>query len=365
VTFLVGGLMVAMNVAVFVLLGRAGTIDEQHRIDTSANVLTLIAAMTLIVGLGADAFDRLAAPLVMVIAVFAFVQARLRFVFASVAAVVYLVTFVAAATAVGVTPSLLQLFLVTAAVLVALVGAYRYEVADRRLYAARREIAQLSARLDELLRRYLSPGLASSIIDRPDLAELGGRVVEVTILFADVQGFTPFAEVTDPAATVERLNECYGAAVPAVLGEGGTVVGYAGDALMAIFNAPNPLPSHALSAARAALAFRSATGALESGGLRVRIGLESGPALVGNVGSAELRNFTAIGDTPNVAARLQSSAAPGTIVIGPGIRALLGDSALTRDLGPLDLKGKSAPVPAWELLALIPAVAALPADQSA
>lgn len=354
VAAVVGVAMVAVNLVAAVVHRPVRTLDGQQRIVVTTNVLALVAAMVIIDSAGAAAFDRFAGPVVMLISIFAFVLLRVRFTYAVVAGIAYLVTFTLFGIAVGMDAPTVQLFLVGSSVAVAVSGAYLVERSARRLFAAGRRIDALSTRLDELLRRYLSPGLASSLIDRPALAELGGQVTEVTILFADVQGFTPFAERTDPAATVARLNDYYGAAVPAVLAEGGTVVGFAGDALMAIFNAPSPLADHALHAARAALSFRDAAAGLSRGDddLRFRIGLNSGPALVGNVGSQELRNFTAIGDTANLAARLQTAAMPGSIVIGPTTRTVLGDAAVVRDLGPLELKGKSEPVHAWELLHL-------------
>ncbi|HEX6658604.1 MAG TPA: adenylate/guanylate cyclase domain-containing protein [Ilumatobacter sp.] len=113
-------------------------------------------------------------------------------------------------------------------------------------------------------------------------------------------------------------------------------------------------PDHALRAARAALAVQASTGRLlaQADAPRFRVGLNSGPALVGNIGSAELRNFVAIGDTTNLAARLQTFAAPGTVVIGERTRTMLGKAAQVRDLGEPELKGKSAVGRIYELVGL-------------
>jgi class 3 adenylate cyclase len=110
------------------------------------------------------------------------------------------------------------------------------------------------------------------------------------------------------------LNAAFGVAVPIVLAEGGTVTQFMGDAMMAIFNAPNPQPDHAFRAGRAALAIQRGMGGLPAQNSRpkFRVGLNSGPALVGNIGAEEMRNFSAIGDTANLAARLQTYAAEGT-----------------------------------------------------
>ena len=150
------------------------------------------------------------------------------------------------------------------------------------------------------------------------------------------------------------LNAAYGAAVPAIFAEGGTIIQFVGDAVMAVFNAPLRQGDHALRAARAALALQASTGRLAASAdtPRFRVGVNTGPALVGNIGSAELRNFTAIGDTTNLASRLQSFAAPGTVVISERTRSMLGGAAHVRDLGEPELKGKSAVGNIYELVDL-------------
>jgi class 3 adenylate cyclase len=127
-----------------------------------------------------------------------------------------------------------------------------------------------------------------------------------------------------------------------------------GDAMMAIFNAPIRQSDHALRAARAALAMQRAVGELPSAAGRplFRVGLNSGPALVGNIGSEEIHNFLAIGDTTNVAARLQTYAAEGTVVIGERTYEQIQGCAIVRRLGAPALKGKAQPANVYELLGL-------------
>jgi len=158
------------------------------------------------------------------------------------------------------------------------------------------------------------------------------------------------------------LNEYFGAAVPAVFAEGGTIVQFMGDALMAIFNAPMRQPDHALRACRAALALQHslADAPPQPDRPRFRVGINSGPALVGNVGSAELRNFSALGDTTNVAARLQTYAEEGSVVIGERTLELVGDAAEVRSLGTADLKGKAKPTPVFQLIGLRGGAAEVP-----
>ncbi len=133
--------------------------------------------------------------------------------------------------------------------------------------------------------------VAQALLADPARAELGGEVVVVSVLFADLRGYTAFSERASPEEVVALLNSSFGAAVPAVFAEGGTIVQFVGDALMAIFNAPLRQPDHAIRACRAGLALQLALPPTTGAGPRFRVGINTGPALVGNIGSAELRNF--------------------------------------------------------------------------
>jgi adenylate cyclase len=129
------------------------------------------------------------------------------------------------------------------------------------------------------------------------------------------------------------------------------VVQFVGDAVMALFNAPKPLADHAVAAARAGLAMQAAVSeeaAEHPDWPRFRVGINTGPALVGNIGG-QVRNFTAIGDTTNLAARLEGIAEPGQVVVGASTYAALGDQAVVTPLGPVEIKGKAEPVEAYLL----------------
>jgi class 3 adenylate cyclase len=206
-----------------------------------------------------------------------------------------------------------------------------------------------------LVYRYLSSDVADAILAHPDRQELGGDTAEVTILFADLGGYTTFAGDRSPHEVVELLNGSFAAAVPAILAEGGTPVQLPGDAVMAIFGAPRPSPEHARQAARAALDIQRRGRALASehpDWPRFRIGLNSGEALVGNIGSAEFRNFTAIGDTVNMAQRFQTLAQPGQVVTGPATASRLGEGATIEWLGETRVKGKADSVTPGVLLSI-------------
>jgi adenylate cyclase len=210
-------------------------------------------------------------------------------------------------------------------------------------------------RLDELFRPYLSPQLADRLREDPSAGDLGGEQRQVSVLFADLQGFTAFSEQASPAEVIGMLNEYWAGTVPVLEAEGGLIERFAGDAVMVVFNAALDQEDHALRACRAALELQRASGRIADerpGWPRFRAGVNTGPAVIGNVGSVERRSFTAIGDTTNLAARLQAQAEAGQVVIGAATLGDLGGAAQVSALGALDLKGKSAPVEAFVLLAI-------------
>jgi class 3 adenylate cyclase len=210
--------------------------------------------------------------------------------------------------------------------------------------------------VEGLLRPYLSPQLAARLRAEPEVGELGGEERDVSVLFADLQGFTAFSERHTPSEVLATLNEYWAETVPVVLGDhGGMIERFAGDAIMVVFNAAADQPDHASRAARAALALQRAAAELaarEPGRPRFRVGVNTGPAIIGNVGTAEQRSFTAIGDTTNLASRLQTQAQPGQVVIGESTYSAIGDGARVAPLGKLAVKGKSDPVTAYVLLSL-------------
>jgi len=225
------------------------------------------------------------------------------------------------------------------------------------------ENARLYRELGTLFRQYMSPDVASALLADPDQAALGGSVVEVTALFADLRGFTTFSEGVEPAEIVRMLNRYHGAAVPCILDNGGTIVQFVGDALLALFNAPARQTDHAVRAVRAALAMQDVVEAIAAGEPdwpRLRIGANTGPALVGNIGSETLRGFNAMGDAVNVASRLQGLAEPGQVVIGEATLQAIGADAgagaglRLEPLGEVTVKGRHQPVRAFVVTGVLP-----------
>ena len=220
------------------------------------------------------------------------------------------------------------------------------------LYAFVGERDRAFAEVHRLFGQYLSPQIARSLISDPRRAALGGQNRDLTALFADLQGFTPFTESRPPHETVVMLNRYFSAVVPVIFANGGTIIQFAGDAIVAIWNAPVEQPRHALAAARTALEMQRAIEAIvaEDRSLpRFRVGIATGAALVGNVGSEELRNYVAHGDAVNLAARLQQGGTGGQVVISASTYALIRDLAMVRPLGRFAVKGKSEEVEAFVL----------------
>ena len=185
---------------------------------------------------------------------------------------------------------------------------------------------------------------------------LGAR--EVSILFADLQGYTSFAESHSPEDVVRMLNAYFDRLVPLMVDMGGEVHQIIGDAIMATFNQHGDLPDHATAAARAALAFQRTSNEIAEEGERwprFRIGVNTGRVITGVVGGERgHRKHAVVGDPVNLAARLQSSAAIGEIVIGEETYSRLTGEAEVEEMEPLQLKGKTQPVRAYRLIGLTP-----------
>jgi len=178
---------------------------------------------------------------------------------------------------------------------------------------------------------------------------------DMSVLFADLQGFTTFSEAHRPEEVTAMLNEYFAAAVPAVVQPyGGDVDRIIGDALMVTFNKRGDQPDHARRAAAAGLAMQAATGRVADRHPewpRFRVGINSGPATVSVLGTEGGRTHTVIGDTVNTASRIEGKAPAGGVAIGPSTLAEL-PGAVTSPLGALTLKGKSDPVETFLLLGL-------------
>jgi adenylate cyclase len=178
---------------------------------------------------------------------------------------------------------------------------------------------------------------------------------EISVLFADLEGFTPFSESHEPEDVARVLNEYFAVAVPAVKTPyGGEIDRIIGDALMVTFNKRGDQHDHAQRAGGAGLALQSATSRLAEehpDWPRFRVGINSGPVSVSLLGAAGGRTHTIVGDTVNIASRIEGQAPVGGVAIGPDTKALLRD-AVTTPLGQLQLKGKQELVDVHLLISL-------------
>jgi class 3 adenylate cyclase len=186
------------------------------------------------------------------------------------------------------------------------------------------------------------------------MADLGGQPIEVTVLFADLVGFTSFSEDRRPEEGMQLLNTYWAAIVPALVERyGGFIERFAGDGILVVYNALGDQPDHALEAARSAMFIQRETKRIASNHddwPLFRIGINTGPVVIGNVGADQRRSFTVIGDTANTAARLQAFAQPGRIIIHASTCDRVRDMVSVTPLGPVELKGKAQPVEAYELV---------------
>ncbi|MHB2166330.1 CHASE2 domain-containing protein [Alsobacter sp. R-9] len=232
--------------------------------------------------------------------------------------------------------------------------------------------------------QYLAPQLLAELEKAPDRMVLGGEIRPLTIMFMDVRDFTPISESISATELVGFLNSLLSPLSDAIQAQGGTIDKYIGDSIMAFWNAPLDVPDHAARACRAALAMRSVVremNAADAFGFRaagrtdlavkIGIGINTGEACVGNMGSQRRFNYSAVGDAVNVAARIESASkgfATEILVSEATVRQAPGFAVLDVDAVPL--KGKSAALRLYalygdETVAGTPAFKALQADHDA
>ncbi len=205
--------------------------------------------------------------------------------------------------------------------------------------------------------QYISPDFIEQLIQKPELLKLGGRRRELSIFFSDLQGFTSISEKLDPEKLTELLNDYLTAMTDIIIEEKGTVDKYEGDAIIAFWNAPLDVPDHGKRAVRAALRCQEVLAGLRpefekrfQSVIKMRIGLNSGFAVVGNFGSHTKFDYTMLGDAVNLAARLEGTNKQfGTYtMISEFTRALIGDRFFVREIGRVMVVGKKEPVTVFE-----------------
>jgi adenylate cyclase len=232
--------------------------------------------------------------------------------------------------------------------------AYQYFVEGREKRKIRRLFGQ-----------YVSPDVCAQLVADPSQARLGGQRREMTVLFSDIRGFTTVSERGRPEDVVRMLNEYFTRMVEVVLRHGGTIDKFVGDMVMAFFGAPLADDNHAAHAVAAALDMTAELEKLNRqwaaegrmGGLDIGIGINTGPMIVGNIGSETIMSYTVIGDAVNLGSRLESlNKQYGTRIIISGETRRQLDGRLdrrydTRPLGNVVVKGKTESVDIYEVVA--------------
>ncbi|HYB98713.1 MAG TPA: adenylate/guanylate cyclase domain-containing protein [Candidatus Limnocylindrales bacterium] len=234
-------------------------------------------------------------------------------------------------------------------VVYATIAVYQYVVQEGQRRRAR-----------EAFSRYLNPEIARALSENPEMIRLGGERRELTVLFSDIRGFTSISERLEPEDLVELLNVYLGEMTEVIFEQSGTLDKYVGDAIMAVWGAPLPQPTHAALACEAALSMcrrlveRTQDWQAERGWPRIEagIGLHTGDMVVGNMGSTQHLSYTVIGDNVNLASRLESlTKTYGVqVLVSADTLAAAGKDFLARELDIVAVKGRSAAVTIYELL---------------
>jgi class 3 adenylate cyclase len=223
----------------------------------------------------------------------------------------------------------------------------------------RRKLLAEQERIRQTFGRVVAPLVRDRLLSDPSHLRLDGIRQTTTILFADISGFTSFSERIGPEELFKLLNYYLSLAARTILEEEGLLDKFMGDAVLALWNVPDPQPDHALRAVRAALAIQARVGQVDAAAqglpsaLQFHIGVATGDAMVGNVGTSELFNYTAVGDTVNLCQRLEVAARPGQILIDHTTYNVLADQIIAEPLEPMLVKGKAQPVPVYDLKGLI------------
>ena len=214
-------------------------------------------------------------------------------------------------------------------------------------------------RIKSLFSRYTAPEIINKLLTSPGEVTLGGEKKELTILFADIRGFTKISENLEPEKVVEILNEALTIMVKAIFKYRGTLDKFIGDCVMAVFGAPLPQPNHAEAAVRTAVEIQEEIKKIERKWLALigrkieaGIAINTGEVIIGNIGSPERMDYTAIGDAVNLTARLEEIAAEGEIVISGNTYSLVKNLVDCRKMEPITVRGKKNPIAVYKVVSI-------------
>src|SRR5581483_5840995 len=206
---------------------------------------------------------------------------------------------------------------------------------------------------------YVARQVVDEILKHPDEYTFTGERRNVTVIFCDMRGFTPLTERLPPEEVVAALNDFYSLMIDLTIKNEGYLNKFLGDAVMAIFGAPTAYPDHCMKAVKTALAMQAAVAELSARrvaegkeAMSIGIGISAGEAVAGSVGTEFQTEYTVIGDRVNLAARLESNAKPGQILVSEETYRQVADKVIANCLGPMSVKGKEEPVTVFEISGL-------------
>ncbi len=234
-------------------------------------------------------------------------------------------------------------------------GRYMQMLTQQRneLALLQRDLVQIHGQLDFLLRHYVPTQVADALLERRLLPRPGGELRQVSVLFADLRGYSRWAGQLSPQQTMQLVNRHLTVACDAIAEVGGTITQFMADAVMALFNAPGDQPDHAWRAVRAGVTLQRRMKSYRVGDglprLDFGVGIHSGPAVVGNTGAHWRYAYSAIGDTTNTAFRICGIAQAGEVLIGSTTRQQVADRVTVTALSPIRLKGKSKLLPIFRV----------------
>lgn len=217
------------------------------------------------------------------------------------------------------------------------------------------ELRAMQFNIRKTFERFVSSSVVEQLLHDPASVQLGGKLQEVTVLFADLEGFTSISEYIEPVKLLTILNLYHTMMVGMIREHGGTVDKFMGDGVMALYNTPLEQPDHALRAVLTALHIRESLLEFhqqfeDTYQMPINFGIHTGPAVVGNVGSPDIMNYTAVGDTVNLAARLQGISTRGQILISSVTCEQLPQDVVAQALGEMKVKGRSESVITYEVV---------------
>ena len=235
-------------------------------------------------------------------------------------------------------------------------GVFKY----RQVFDAILQLRESRALLQRSFERFFPPTVVRRLIDRPERVTVGGERKELTVLFSDIEGFTTLAAEMEPDEIHVMLNRYFEAMIDIVFEHEGTLDKLMGDGMMVFFGDPEEQPDHAQRAVRVALAMQERLLRLNEEWkadrrqtLTIRIGISTGPMVVGNMGSPRRLSYTVLGAAVNLAARLEKHAPSGGILVSQRTREAIGDTIPTRPVEPIHAKGFPQPVRAFVVVAPI------------